>query len=102
MLYQFINTDGEIVGTKATPNWIYLQSNGFFGLCNFDKCEGVAINGEPYHLEGREGLSNLETVSFKEITEEEYSEQLIAEQLEILDIITGESEGVANENQNES
>lgn len=92
MLYQFINTDDEIVGTKASPNWIYLQSNGYYGLCNFEKCEGVAVNGIPYHLEGREGLSDLETVSFIEITEEEYEAQILAEQQELLDIITGETE----------
>ena len=92
MLYQFIKTDDEIVGTKAAPNWIYLQKNDCFGLCDFEKCEGVAIDGVPYHLEGREGLSDLETVSFIEITEEEYKAQLLAEQQEILDIITGETE----------
>lgn len=92
MLYQFKKVDGEVVGTKAAPNWIYLQSNGYYGLCDFEKCEGVAIDGVPYHLEGREGLSDLETVSFIEITEEEYKAQILAEQQEILDIITGETE----------
>ena len=92
MLYQFHKENGEIVGTKAQPNWIYLQSNGYYGLCDFDKCEGVAIDCIPYHLEDREGLSDLETVTFIKITEEEYEAQLLAEQQEILDIITGETE----------
>lgn len=90
MLYQFIKNNGEIVGTKAQPNWIYLQSNGYYGLCDFNKCEGVAIDGTPYHLEGREGLSDLETVSFKMITEQEYAEQIRKEQQELLDIVSGE------------
>lgn len=89
MLYQFYN-ENEIVGTKAQPNWIYLQSNGYYGLCDYDNCEGVAIDGNPYHLEGREGLSDLETVSFKMITEQEYEEQIRKEQQELLDIVSGE------------
>ena len=100
MLYQFIKENGEIVGTKAAPNWIYLQTHGYFGLCNFDECEGVAIDGIPYHLEGRTEIKDLETVTFRMVTEEEYRKQLITEQLEILDIITGESEGIVDENQN--
>ena len=88
-MYQFLK-DGETVGIKASPNWIYLQKNGFYGLCNFEKAEGVAIDGTPYHLDGRKEIPNLETVSFKEITEEEYGEQIAAEQIELLDIITGE------------
>lgn len=79
MLYQFYKENGEIVGTKAQPNWIYLQPNGYYGLCDFNKCEGVAIDGTPYHLEGREGLSDLETVSFKMITEQEYEEEIASQ-----------------------
>ena len=89
MLYQFYKND-EIVGTKAQPNWIYLQRNGCYGLCDYDKCEGVAINGTPYHLEGREGLSDLETVNYKMITEEEFEEQIASQYQELLDIVTGE------------
>lgn len=72
-MYQFLK-DGETVGIKASPNWIYLQDNGFYGLCDFEKCEGVAIDGVPYHLDGREGLADLETVFFIEISEEEFLE----------------------------
>lgn len=81
MLYQFYK-DNEIVGTKAQPNWIYLQSNGYYGLCDYDNCEGVAIDGNPYHLEGREGLSDLETISFRMITEQEYEEEIASQILE--------------------
>lgn len=94
MLYQFKNANGETVGTKATPNWIFLQENGFFGLCDFEKCEGVAINGLPYHLEGKKEIEGLETVSFEMISEEAYKEQLVNKQFEMLDIIT---EGVIAE-----
>ena len=59
------------------------------------KAQGVAINGTPYHLEGRGELPNLETVSYKQITEEEYEEQILVQQQKILDIITGESGVVA-------
>ncbi len=96
MLYQFINADNEIVGTKAMPNWIFLQDNGFFGLCDFEKCEGVAINGIPYHLEGRKEIEGLETVFFEMVPEEEYERIIAEQQQKLLDIITGEV--VANEN----
>ena len=90
MLYQFKNANGETVGTKATPNWIFLQENGFFGLCDFEKCEGVAINGLPYHLEGKKEIEGLETVSFNMISEEEYERIIAEEQQKLLDIISGE------------
>ena len=89
MLYQFYN-ENEIVGTKAQPNWIYLQSNGYYGLCDYDKCEGVAIDGKPYQLEGRKEIPELESVTYKLITEEEYAEQIRKEQQELLDIVSGE------------
>lgn len=100
MLYQFKNTNGETVGTKATPNWIFLQENGFFGLCDFEKCEGVAINGLPYHLEGRKEIEGIGTVRFEMISEEEYEKQILAEQQELLDIVSGEV--VADEDTDES
>lgn len=90
MLYQFKNANGETVGTKATPNWIFLQSNGYYGLCNYDNCEGVAINGNPYHLEGRKEIEGLETVHFEMISEEEYERIIAEEQQELLDIVGGE------------
>lgn len=77
-MYQFIKDD-IVIGTKATPNWIFLQKNGFYGLCDYEKCEGVAIDGVPYHLDGREGLADLETVSFEIITEEEFAQQILNE-----------------------
>lgn len=99
MLYQFYK-DEEIVGTEGAPNWIYLQSNGYYGLCDFNKCEGVAIDGKPYHLFGRKEIPELESVTYKLITEEEYAEQIAETNAELLDIITGESEVVADENTN--
>ena len=72
MLFQFVNAEGTIVGTKATPNWMHLQKNGCYGLCDQKDAQGVAIDSTPYHLEGRNKLEGLETVSFTCITEEEY------------------------------
>lgn len=73
MLYQFYK-DEEIVGTVGAPNWIILQKNGCYGLTTKILAEGVAIDGTPYHLNGRKEIPNLETVYFKEITEEEFLE----------------------------
>ena len=93
MLYQFINNN-KIIGTEIIPKWIFLQKNGFYGLCNFEKCEGVVIDGIPYHLEGKKEIEGHETVSFEMISEEAYKEQLVNKQFEMLDII---SEGVIAE-----
>lgn len=89
MLYQFYKGD-EIVGTEGAPNWIYLQSNGCYGLTDEYKAEGVAIGGTPYHLFGRKEIPELETVTYKMITEEEYGNQIAELNAELLDIITGE------------
>lgn len=91
MLYQFFKkTDNTNLGIDAEPNWIYMQENGYYGLTDYEHCEGVAIDGIPYHLEGREGLSDLETVYFKETTQAEYIATIQTEQREMLDILTGE------------
>lgn len=92
MLYQFFKkTDNTNLGIDAEPNWIYMQENGYYGLCDYEHCEGVAIDGVPYHLEGKEGLFDLETVYFKETTQAEYIATIQTEQREIIDILTGEA-----------
>lgn len=98
MLYKFLKLDGTYVGTVIEPTYIKLLGNGYYGICSEKEAEGVAIYNIPYHLEGREGLSDLETVSFRMITEAEYEAQITAEHQELLDIITGESEIIADEN----
>lgn len=91
MLYHFFKkADNSNLGIDAEPNWIYMQENGYYGLCDYEYCEGVAIDGVPYHLEGKEGLSDLETVYFKETTQAEYIATIQTEQREIIDILTGE------------
>lgn len=91
MLYQFFKkADNKNLGIDAEPNWIYLQENGYYALCDFEHCEGVAIDNIPYHLEGRKELPDLETVYFKKATQEEYIESIQTEQREMLDIIAGE------------
>lgn len=90
MCYKFLKKeDNSYIAVQIEPNWIYMQENGYYGLCDYEHCEGVAINGVPYHLEGREGLSDLETVYFEEIDEHEYNEIITAEKQELLDIVGG-------------
>ena len=90
MCYKFLKKeDNSYIAVQIEPNWIYMQENGYYGLCDYERCEGVAINGVPYHLEGREGLSDLETVYFEEIDEHEYNEIITAEKQELLDIVGG-------------
>lgn len=78
MLYQFYKGE-EIVGTVGAPNWIILQKNGCYGLTTEIKAEGVAIEGTPYHLFGKKEIPNLETVTYKQITEEEFALQMLNE-----------------------
>lgn len=98
MLYKFLKLDGTYIGTVIEPIYIKLLGNGYYGICSEKEAEGVAINNKPYHLEGREGLEDLETVYFERITEWEYQELVRKEQQELLDIITGEV--IENENPN--
>ena len=112
MAFQYSTVEGVFVGTQVTAVYIRLLDNGYYGLCDEKEAQGVVINGQPFHLEGREELEGLETVTVTEINGNFYMHKLEEEnkilqagreeQQEMLDIITGESEGVANENQNES
>ena len=109
MAYQYSTVEGVFVGTQVTAVYIRLLENGYYGLCDEKEAQGVVINGEPFHLEGREELAGLETVTFTEINGNFYMKKLEdenkilqakeEEQQELLDIITGESEVAADENQ---
>ena len=109
MAFQYSTVEGVFIGTQVTAVYIRLLDNGYYGLCDEKEAQGVVINGEPFHLEGREELAGLETVTVTEINGNYYMKKLEDEnkilqadrekQQEILDIIT---EGVvANEDQNE-
>lgn len=83
MLYRIMKTKDEtVVATVGVPYWIKRLSNGYLGLCSEAEAEGVAVYCEPYHLEGRKGLSEFETVKLVRITEQEYEEEIASQILE--------------------
>lgn len=64
-MYKIIK-DGSVFALTETPNYIRLQKNGCFGLCNKDRAHGIVYNGTVYHLLGREPLEGKETVMLVE------------------------------------
>lgn len=103
MAFQYSTVEGVFVGTQVTAVYIRLLDNGYYGLCNEREAQGVVINGKPFHLEGREPLEGLETVTFTEVNgnyymkkledENKFLQERKEEQQELLDIITGEVAG---------
>ena len=44
--------NGSLLALVEQPNWVYLQENGAYGLCDYENAQGVAINGIVYNLAG--------------------------------------------------
>ena len=105
MAYKFMKNDGSHIGTQLEIVYIRLLDNGYYGLCSEEEAQGVVVNGNPYHLEGRKELPNLETVSFTKITDNAYvkdleyrvgalsreKDKLEHQKQNLLDIVSGEA-----------
>ena len=66
--------NGSLLAFVEQPNWVCLQENGAYGLCDYENAQGVAINGIVYNLAGNSISENGE-VDFKEIPSGEYMMQ---------------------------
>ena len=66
--------NGNLLALVEQPNWVYLQENGAYGLCDYENAQGVAINGIVYNLAGNLISGNGE-VDFKDIPSGEYMMQ---------------------------
>lgn len=109
MAFQYSTVEGVFIGTQVTAVYIRLLDNGYYGLCTEKEAQGVVINGKPFHLEGREPLEGLKTVTMTEVDgnfymykiemENNFLQVLKKEQQELLDIVGGEV--VANEDTDE-
>ena len=64
--------NGSLLALVEQPNWVYLQENGAYGLCDYENAQGVAIN--VYNLAGHLISENGE-VDFKDIPSGEYMMQ---------------------------
>lgn len=65
-MYQIIKS-GTILALTEAPNFIKAHENGCFVLCREADAEGIAYNGEVFHLLGRPELEGRETVILTEI-----------------------------------
>lgn len=66
--------DGNLLALVEAPNWVYLMDNGCYGLCSFERAQGVAINGAVYNLNDNE-ISENGVVSFAVVENGEYMMQ---------------------------
>jgi hypothetical protein len=55
-------SSGESLGMTEAPNYIQQVENGSYVLCPEPEASGIAFAGTPYHLLGREGMEDVETV----------------------------------------
>lgn len=69
-MYQF-TVNHEVVGYSVTPNYIKKMDNGCYGFCTETEATGVAINGAPYALIGKE-LDDLPVADVKEVADYEF------------------------------
>ena len=62
-------SDGESLGMTEAPTYIKQAENGCYVLCPEPEASGIAFEGTPYHLLGRdtpESMADLETVMLDE------------------------------------
>ena len=69
-MYKF-TVSNEVIGYATTPSYIKKLDNGCYGFCSEADAEGVAVNGVPYRLDGKE-LNGLPIVEVKEIGDSEF------------------------------
>lgn len=66
-MYQVIK-DGAVMAYVQTPNYILCHKNGCFVPAGEENAQGIAIQGVPYHLLGRDELPNaVATVALSKI-----------------------------------
>lgn len=62
-----IRKNGGLLALMERVNYICLHPDGFYLLCSEAEARGIAVDGTPYHLEGREEMPGCETVLLREI-----------------------------------
>ena len=67
-MYKIRNTGtGASVGMTEAPNYIKKAENGCYVLCPEPEASGIAFEGEVFHLLGRDGLEDVDTVVLEEV-----------------------------------
>ena len=59
-------SNGERIGMTETPTYIKQAENGCYNLCPEPEASGIVFAGTAYHLLGREGMEDMETVMLEE------------------------------------
>jgi hypothetical protein len=65
-MYRIIK-DGAGIGLTENPNYIKQAENGCYVLCPERDASGIAFDGTVYHLLGREGMTDVETVMLEAV-----------------------------------
>ena len=63
-MYRIIK-NGANIGLTENLNYIMQAENGCYVLCPERNASGIVFEGTPYHLLGRDGMEDLETVSLE-------------------------------------
>lgn len=61
-MYKIVGADGAQLGYTEKPTYIRKSKNGCYVMCGEPDATGIAHNGTPYHLFGREALDELDDV----------------------------------------
>lgn len=61
-MYLF-KVNGATIALVDNPNWVKVQKNGYYGLCEYPQATGVAIDSTVYNLPGHD-IGGVATVSF--------------------------------------
>lgn len=74
-MYKIIK-NGDLLSIVGKPTWVRKQENGSFGLTDEANAQGVAVNGEVYHIAGHPEIEGKETVAVYEVDDGEYAASL--------------------------
>lgn len=61
--------NGVALITVNKPSYVKLLNNGCFALCEELEAQGLVIDGEVFHIEGKPALEGKETVNLVEVSE---------------------------------
>lgn len=70
-----IMQNSTVLATLQTPTWVRRQENGSLTLCTETEAQGVVVDGQVYHITGREALEGHEDVMVAEIDEMIYQKE---------------------------
>ena len=59
--------DGVTLGMTESPTYIKAADNGCYVLCPEPEAQGIAFEGVPYHVVGREAMDGAEDVLLENV-----------------------------------